>query len=552
MRHRVCSWDYIGTAVIRISGYVAALLTSAVFLLNPSTVRAETFVPTTSAEWVDANNWNPPTIPNGVGATAIFETPTGTRTVSLASNVIVGTLSFTNNSTFTTSIGATNATGGQMIFDAAGAGPVTITESGTGAQVDAIAATMIFNDDVIIDVQNAVGGASGAFRIGGPITGPGGLTKNGPGVLTVAFTPSQTGFFKDYTGPTIINAGRFRISSGGTPRMTSSATVNAGGQIVFASSNAIFSFGSGLVTLPNLNLNGIGLTAFPGAIRADQGASIVNNPIVLQSNTAINVVSVSVTGGNVASLEFNNTVSGPGILTMGYRPGIFDRRGTLILSAANTYSNGTIIEQGAIRVDGAGTLGTGTVMVDGAQVAGDPSFDTYGALVLNTNTAVADTAYLNLTGGGAASTPDRGYVDLASGADEVVGGLMLGGVIFGAGTYGSSASAAPLANQFDEFFAGTGTVTVVPAGVPGDYNNNGVVDAADYVVWRKGGTLANDFTPGVQAADYDFWRSRFGANTNPGSGSGLGLDASAVPEPTTIALTGCLVSLLVVARRRKP
>jgi len=28
-------------------------------------------------------------------------------------------------------------------------------------------------------------------------------------------------------------------------------------------------------------------------------------------------------------------------------------------------------------------------------------------------------------------------------------------------------------------------LTLVPS-IPGDFNNNGVVDAADYVVWRKG------------------------------------------------------------------
>ena len=68
---------------------------------------AETFVPTTGpAAWIDTNNWNPNTVPNAVGATAIFETPTATRMVTLASDVTVGTLSFTNNSTFTTSIGA--------------------------------------------------------------------------------------------------------------------------------------------------------------------------------------------------------------------------------------------------------------------------------------------------------------------------------------------------------------------------------------------------------------------------------------------------------------
>ncbi len=72
-----------------------------------------------------------------------------------------------------------------------------------------------------------------------------------------------------------------------------------------------------------------------------------------------------------------------------------------------------------------------------------------------------------------------------------------------------------------------------PAGVSGDYNNNGVVDMADYVLWRNGGPLQNDPTPGVQPSDYDYWRSRFGATS--GSGSGLG-SSSAVPEPASALL----------------
>lgn len=64
--------------------------------------------------------------------------------------------------------------------------------------------------------------------------------------------------------------------------------------------------------------------------------------------------------------------------------------------------------------------------------------------------------------------------------------------------------------------------------VPGDYNNNGVVDAADYVLWRNGGPLTNEVdAPGtVNAQDYTEWRKRFG-NT---SGSGLAANSS-VPEP---------------------
>jgi hypothetical protein len=70
------------------------------------------------------------------------------------------------------------------------------------------------------------------------------------------------------------------------------------------------------------------------------------------------------------------------------------------------------------------------------------------------------------------------------------------------------------------------------AGVNGDYNNNGGVDAGDYVAWRKGGTLANEVAdPGtVSPADYTEWRTRFGNS----SGSGTSLDGVWVPEPTSI------------------
>jgi hypothetical protein len=82
--------------------------------------------------------------------------------------------------------------------------------------------------------------------------------------------------------------------------------------------------------------------------------------------------------------------------------------------------------------------------------------------------------------------------------------------------------------------------------VAGDYNGNGVVDMADYVLWRNGGPLQNEVnTPGtVDATDYTAWRSRFG-NT---SGSGLG-QAAAVPEPTAVVLT--LVGMLCVSLRRR-
>jgi hypothetical protein len=91
--------------------------------------------------------------------------------------------------------------------------------------------------------------------------------------------------------------------------------------------------------------------------------------------------------------------------------------------------------------------------------------------------------------------------------------------------------------------------------VAGDYNNNGIVDAADYVIWRK--NLGQSFqltnevagvTPGmVTAEDYGAWRSRFGGT----SGSTSAGVVAAVPEPSAaIMLMAGLMTTFVVARRR--
>jgi hypothetical protein len=93
-------------------------------------------------------------------------------------------------------------------------------------------------------------------------------------------------------------------------------------------------------------------------------------------------------------------------------------------------------------------------------------------------------------------------------------------------------------------------VNIPPPGVNGDYNNNGTVDAADYVAWRDASptaTLPNDSTPGtVNQADFDVWRTNFG---RPTIGSGAG--NAAVPEPATVAilLVACVFGLACQRRR---
>ena len=65
------------------------------------------------------------------------------------------------------------------------------------------------------------------------------------------------------------------------------------------------------------------------------------------------------------------------------------------------------------------------------------------------------------------------------------------------------------------------------ANLPGDFNHDDVVDAADYTVWRDG--LGSQYT----LADYDDWKSHFGQNAGSGTGSG---GSVAVPEPASLIL----------------
>jgi hypothetical protein len=110
--------------------------------------------------------------------------------------------------------------------------------------------------------------------------------------------------------------------------------------------------------------------------------------------------------------------------------------------------------------------------------------------------------------------------------------------------------------QFDELRVATtwaeATGATIAPNPLGDFNNDGKVDAADYVSWRKNdGTnnaLPNDNGLGTPIGQnhYNLWRANYGSGV---SGSGSSLGGLAVPEPGTVGLL--IVGILLAFGRGK-
>jgi hypothetical protein len=113
----------------------------------------------------------------------------------------------------------------------------------------------------------------------------------------------------------------------------------------------------------------------------------------------------------------------------------------------------------------------------------------------------------------------------------------------------SSAPQAVLSDVVDHPGGDVGSPGFVPGVVTqlnGDYNGNGVVDGADYVLWRHAmatsTALPHDTTPeSVSLADYQLWRANFGQS----GGAGSALAVASVPEPVGGVMVIVTVALCV-------
>jgi fibronectin-binding autotransporter adhesin len=204
-------------------------------------------------------------------------------------------------------------------------------------------------------------------------------------------------------------------------------------------------------------------------------------------------------------------------------------------------------------VTGAGAFtGGGDVELNGDLRPGNsPANVSFGGNVVISPTAgleielagkIKGAAYDALTIAGAAALSGALNVSLLAGYVPRLGDvfeiLTAGGGIDG--TFDSEALPALGGGLLFDVIYEPQAVKLAVIGTPGDYNYDGAVDAADYIMWRKtagqnGSGLPADGNQNgtVDPDDNNVWEDNYGQPNPPGSGSG---QSAATPEPASIAL----------------
>ncbi len=321
------------------------------------------------------------------------------------------------------------------------------------------------------------------------------------------------------------------VNSGGENDVNGTIMVNTGSQLTLS---------GGTITA-----NGFNLSNTPARFNWTSGTLILNSSVTFDPDNPASFTGE--TFGHELFLTNGKTFNVIGDETLGFNE-FFD---------LEVDTGGSHRVHGTLTVNPEGQLGIfgGTVNAT--------SLNNIGPMYLDAGTVTADSVTLNSSGqlnyGLSSTTRGAGYGVLIANGHAALDGQL----IVTLSNFTPSAG-----NSFDllDWITASGSFNFIslptlPSGLVwdtsqlytsgilsvdlvGDYNHDGVVDAADYVVWRKG--LGTTYTQN----DYDVWRANFG-QTAPGAGSGSGAIANAaVPEPATLILLMFAIAGSCLRRRR--
>ncbi|MGC4014658.1 MAG: autotransporter-associated beta strand repeat-containing protein [Luteolibacter sp.] len=326
-------------------------------------------------------------------------------------------------------IGGTNlrwTTGGSSETDAYFQGD-TVTFDDTGTTTNVTLTGVMLPNAVV--VNNSTKDYTLTESAGNYIAGGTSLTKNGSGKLTL------TGANNTYSGGTVVNGGTLALGTGGgAGTIRGPLTINSGATVSGVVQDSMgYNVGTQVTTLTinggtfnnesasnqgyttNVILNGGFITStgtgpfnfndgYGITSNANATTSVISSPILIRSTNNMPVAVASGTTASGIDLDITGVISGPtNALTK-------TGTGTLRLSGANTYANGTTLSAGKLVLTNTTGSATGTGAVTGAA-----------GTTLTGNGSISSA----LTTAGTIAPGNGGIGQLATGATALTGTLAI-------------------------------------------------------------------------------------------------------------------------------
>ncbi|MEO5755632.1 MAG: autotransporter domain-containing protein [Mesorhizobium sp.] len=415
---------------------IAGIAAMAMAPLALTPARAADFIPASGA-WGSAANWTPATVPDSVDAVATFTAGQGlSGVVDLAGgSYTVGTLNL--NATGTSGgyqIGSSSP-GGVLNFEASGQAEINVQTN--NADPD-LAANASFN---LVSGTVFTVGAGAHFTADGVISGAGGLTKVGGGLLTL--NGANT-----YTGGTLLSEGTLSLGNDnalGTAAISASpagtidlqdgvnisnylfidviGTVNVGsgtgtysGQISEFEVGTLVKTGAGTLVLTSYNYLSGGVRITGGTVQVTDDHAAGTGPITLEGTTfqaGANLALANVSflfgaaGGTIDTQGFDVSTSA----SMGDNDipgGTFIKKGTGTLTVSgfannNTYGTATRVAEGTLKAGDANIFSANSAytVASGATLALDTFDQAIGSLAdVGASGGTVDVGSATLTTGG--------------------------------------------------------------------------------------------------------------------------------------------------------
>jgi len=356
-----------------------------------------------SGVWSDSLNWTgaPSPVPGGANSTVTLNTGLSSSiTVTIdgaVGNRTVGILDFGLTRTFTVA----GSSGGSLTFD----------NGASSAQINvAVGKNATISANTTLTSSVLITHAGNILSLSGLISGPGGITKNGTGNLTMSFAVANT-----YGGGFTLNQGAVDAGNGASFG-NGTLTIN-GGQILNGSGGR--SYSNAVVIGGNATLGGVGVGT----------NTYTGNVTLANGNRTLEVVGTTILGGNISDvgIGYSLTKNGAGVLTLGF---------SAASGGNNTFSGGFVLNEGLLTTNGAdGTnsqFGTGTLTLNGGAIFSGVASRTFAnTLILGGNVNLNNGGLAISYNGNATLTGNRILTSTGASATSLNGIMSDGGAGYG-------------------------------------------------------------------------------------------------------------------------